>query len=335
MLAPLTDTTAKQYIWKLGHFWCPENLGLLPVAYADLPGLSMQDDRVINAFRSFSVIAHSVYTPAALRAHGRPPIFDGELGPAMETALMAERCAVPDIAPPEDALLTCDDPDAQIALMGLQEAPAIGSGNWKGCHGIGKFHSATVGVNRSGIGSQLQPVFHEVLKNVQRAYDSIGLRFLFIEDGKDMLTGKSFTGQINIVFTFVQRSSGWIGLAIIGQNQGCRSQIWCQYLATYRPSNVTDLWTTLIKHELGHNCGRQHTNGGVMNPFILGGLPFIWPANDPSTSWLKAQFGGVPIDDVTPPGPPKPPEDSIEKRIDTLELQMSVLTETVKYLLNR
>ena len=328
----LTDLQAKQRIWAFGHYWCPENNGLAPVVYGALDAVPMNDERTINAFRSFSVSMATDYVPNALIAHGRAPDFDGIVGPAMEATLEVERCAVPDFAPPAGMLFVGNQGVPDDVYESLRPGEAVGDGNWKRCHDVGDFHSASVRVNRSGIGSHLQPVFEEVLKNVQASYAGIGLLFRFIENGKDMLTGETWDGQINIEFSFVQRSSGWIGLAIIGQNQGCSSNIWCQYLASYRPSNVVNLWTTLVKHELGHNTGKQHTSGGVMNPSILGGLPTMWPSNDPSTAWMKSRFGGQPVG-VDDPGPKPDPPDSIEERIRALELTDIVHGETLKYLL--
>jgi hypothetical protein len=42
-----------------------------------------------------------------------------------------------------------------------------------------------------------------------------------------------------------------------------------------------------------------------MNPSIVNGLPTEWGPSDPSTAWLKQQFGGVPV--PIPGGNPDPP----------------------------
>ena len=148
-------------------------------------------------------------------------------------------------------------------------------------------------------------MFLQVLRNVQREYAKFGQLFRFIQNGRDMLTNEQFDGSIQIDFSFRNRSDGWIGLAIVGRGDTCSGRIWCRYLSTYRPSNVVREWTTLVLHELGHNCGRGHTRGGVMNPSIVQGLG-AWNENDPSYQWLKGQFGGVPFDlGGDSPPPPK------------------------------
>lgn len=223
--------------------------------------------------------------------------------------------------------------------------PAIGVGNWKGCHGIGNFHCAIVKVNQAGLPSFLKPVFLEVLKRVQQAYAEVGLLFRFTSlEGQDLLTGENVGSQSNTNMSFVSSSDGWIGLAILGNNQGCQDTIWCKFLNTYQGGNSAEAiitqWVTLIKHELGHNCGRNHTNGGVMNPSLVNGLPTLWVPGDPSTSWLKAQFGGVPVPipggggGSGNPNPPKPPDD-VQKQLDELRLKNIVQDVTIDWLVRK
>lgn len=243
---------------------------------APINQLSITHPSVRCAIASYQDFLIASLEPLTLLHHSRPCRCDGVIGPATRELMNQPRCGCPDYGP-----------DVQ---------PAVGTGSWKRCHGIGDFHSATVYINGNGMPPFLQTKFDEIWALNVAAYDALGLRWNRTLDNRGA----------NIEFSFVQRSNGWIGLAIVGQNQSCGSQIWCKYLATYRPSNVVREWATLVMHELGHNAGLQHTRGGVMNPGIINGLPATWKG-DPAESILKRYYGGEPIDPPKPPPPPPPP----------------------------
>ncbi len=326
--------------WETGHFWSPENPNGANLRQVDLTLLRPEDPIVVAAMISMAKADMSRYTRLVLEKHGRPPQFDGVIGPAIEAMVVGGRCPVPDHAPPPGVVFAFDDPDLQKVVERMQAdaaLPAFGSGNWKGCHNVGQFHSASIGVDKSGLPSFLAPVFLQVLKNVQLAYAGVGLLFRFIgSDSRDLLTGDAFSGNINSDMSFVNNSDGWIGLAIVGQGETCGSKIWCKFLNTYKggseSGSIIQQWTTLIKHELGHNCGRGHTNGGVMNPSIVNGLTTEWGPTDPSTQWLKGQFGGVPvpIPGGNPPIPPNPPT-TLEERMLALEVKNIINEVTLQW----
>lgn len=329
--------------WETGHFWSPTNPEGQNVKQEDLALLKPDDPVVVAAIISMSRMEAARYTKHVLDQHGRQPQFGGEIGPAIESMVSEEngRCPVPDFAPPPGTSFLYEDPALQAVVERMQAdaaSPAFGSGNWKGCHQIGQFHCATVGVNTSGLPSFLQSVFLEVLKNVQRAYAGVGLLFRFLQNGKDMLTGEDIGANINTEMSFVNRSDGWIGLAIVGQGETCGSKIWCRFLSTYKggsdTASIVTQWTTLIKHELGHNCGRGHTTGGVMNPSIVNNLPTEWAPSDPSTTWLKGQFGGVPVP-IPGGGPtPKPdPPTTTEQLIRDLQVKNAVQDASINWLI--
>lgn len=329
--------------WLTGHFWNPELPEGLNIKQEDLALLKPEDPVVVAAMISMSKMDASRYTKHVLDEHGRPPSFDGVIGPAIAAMVSEEngRCPIPDFVPPPGTSFAFDDPDLQLVVERMQldsVMPAFGSGNWKGCHGVGQFHSASIKVDSSGLPSFLRDVFLTVLKNVRLAYAGVGLLFRFIDQaGNDLVTGEAFSGTINSDMSFVSSSSGWIGLAIVGQGETCGSKIWCKFLNTYRggsdPAAVITQWTTLIKHELGHNCGRGHTSGGVMNPSIVNNLPTEWGPNDPSTAWLKQQFGGVPVPIVgSTPAPPVPvPGDSVQKQLRDLQVANAVQDATLAW----
>lgn len=332
--------------WETGHFWSPDNVNGHNIKQDDLRLLKPEDPVVVAAMISMSRMDAPRYTKYVLDHHGRLPRFDGEIGPAMQAMIQEPnaRCPIPDYIPPAGTSFLYADPDLQAIVERMQYEsmlPAFGTGNWKGCHQVDGYHCASVGVNTSGLPSFLQPLFLQVLTNVRRAYARVGLLLVFVKEGVDMLTGKPFEGNINTEMSFVPRSDGWIGLAIVGQGETCGGKIWCKFLNTYVGGNSTDAivnqWTTLIKHELGHNCGRSHTTGGVMNPSIVNGLPVDWVDSDPSTQWLKGQFGGVPVpipgSNPTPnPEPPPVPGGSVvERQIRQLQVDNAVQEASIQW----
>ena len=339
---------ALQRAYQTGHFWSPDALaaGGISITPAKLNGLHPTDAIAVAALRSMSQSESVVYTDAVRTAHGREPDFDGIIGPAMTALVKTARCMVPDYAPPIGTAFAFEDSSIQQIAERMQSdvAQATGSGNWPRCHGVGNFHAALVRVDLNGLPDFLRPMFPEILQRVRVAYAALGLRFDFIDTSGNSLTGTSVPdGNPNIDFSFVSSSSGWIGLAIVGQNEGCGDKIWCRYLSTYRggssPASIAQQWTTLIKHELGHNCGLDHSNGGVMNPSIVSGLPSEWSTSDPSTSKLKKKFGGVAVPTDSPPTPPVPPvpDDLAElsKRLDRMESNWLAQQGINAYILKR
>jgi hypothetical protein len=234
--------------------------------------LAIHAAETLKAVASFQAFEAAMMDRLSMKFHGRPAKFDGDIGPATQEAMDAPRCGGPDYGPSVQA--------------------ATGSGSWKSCHNIGNFHAAKVFVHEEQLPSFLKPVWGDVWSRCQAAYMDIGHKWILTED----------ESQANTTISFVPRSNGWIGLAIVGEQESCTSQIWARFLSTYQPSNIVNEWTTLIMHELGHNAGLQHSRGGVMNPSIVQGLAPTW-RGDPSEPILVDYYGGEPIE--TPPQPGK------------------------------
>ena len=319
------DETFRQYV--IGILW--ETGRLFSVPQALLGTLTLSDSIVIDALIDLSKFHAPEIAVRTLDEHGRLPIFDGEIGPAMTKFFnedIQKRCPVPDYAAPKGVVFQFADPALQEVALAMQHAePALGIGNWKNCHNITDAHCAIVQVNPGNMPGHVQPVFNDILRQVQKAYADVGLLFLFVDGNKkDILTGTVVESNVNIDMSFVRKSDGWIGLAIVGTNQTCGSRIWCRFLATYlggtTPAQIIQQWVSLIMHELAHNCGFGHTSGGVLNAFLINGLPGIWAPNDPATPKMKQAFGGVPV--AVPgggtPKPPAPPAGDVQTQIDDI-----------------
>ena len=332
--------------WEYGHFWSPDNPDGPNVRQADLGSMALSDPVVIGALRSFSQMQATEYTVACLKHHDRQPAFDGQLGPALEDTLLVERCAVPDYAPPLGVQFAFDDPLMQSVCQRMQANATqalVGSGSWAGCHGVGQFHAAIVRWDQSKKPAFITDLLKQILKNVQLAYAAVGLLLRFTDiNGRDMLTGDLLTGQLQITASWVTSSSGWIGLAIVGQNETCSTEpIFQRYLASYKggttASDIVTQQTSLLKHETGHNCGLHHSSGGVMNPSIVNGLPTHWSESDPSTPILRKRFGGVqvpiPGGGGEPPTRPTPPT-TMDQQLRDIQIKNVVQDVTIDWCVN-
>ena len=265
---PLTDAQIIRLLNTTGHlrrpFGTPDQ-GPWPLA--DLDFLTLQVAEAKEAIKSYQSMYAAQLEPLIAKHHPQRQsaaiIVDGDVGPAMRELLSQPRCQCPDY------------------MMGPQALQ--GTGNWKGCQNIGNFHAAIVRFTNQPP-AFLAPHFETVWSRVVQAYEELGLRFI-----RDDNSARS-----NIDISFVKPDGGWIGLAIVGQNETCATRIWARFDNAYQPPNIVSEWTTLIKHELGHNCGLSHSSGGVMNSYIVAGLPISWK-NDPSYPLLAKRYGGQPI----------------------------------------
>lgn len=278
----------KRQLFDLGHFRnpaMPTNVS----AVADLPGLSLTSEAVKQAVRSYQEMMAADFDRISLEQHGRPGIADGEIGPATAALFDVPRCQCPDYG---------DDVEL-----------ATGSGSWPaGCTAeYPDNHTFAIYWDKSRMPSFLAPVIDECIARCYAAYRDIGIVFI--------TTPSRSSAQTIVTW---QRGNGWIGLAIVGQNQRCNSQIWAKFDTVYRPSRLVDQWSRLLAHEFGHNMGLRHSRGGIMNPSISSGVfdNNEW-RGDPSEPILRRWFGGVPVpprdapDDPDEPDPPNNDEVAI------------------------
>ena len=258
----MTDREILQFLVDTGHMYHPFGTG--GFASKNLNGMTIHSSVVKTAIRSWQDFMAPTIETLAMKCHGRPARADGELGPAGLELMGMPRCGCADYGP-----------DVQ---------PAIGTGNFKGCHGIGNFHAAKVFIDDEDMPSFLRPVFDEVWKRVVAAFDQIGMHFIRVDEKQGA----------NIYFSFETGRTGWIGLAIRTLGLSCGSKaIWCKYSARYHPSNVVAMWVRLILHELLHNLGLSHIRTGIMAPVLTGGPASL--INDPILELVIKLYGGVPI----------------------------------------
>ena len=282
-------------LWQYGHFRNPAyKLG--PSAEIDEAAiksgnLRLSDPEVREAMRSYQHLQKPVLDELTTLIHGRRAIVDGDFGPATEQLLLMPRCGAPDYVQAEELL---------------------GTGRWGACK-VDLYPSnnaITVSWDLSRCPPHVKPLFEQIWTRTVEAYAEVGLALIRTDgDPKANLT---------LSFTIPQQESGnlrgnWIGLAIVGWSGiRCSDSIWGLFDLNYNPANTLSEWTSLVKHEIGHNVGLQHSSGGVMNPSIVRGLPVSWKG-DPSWSTLAKWYGGEPVVPKNPgpgpgPGPvPTPP----------------------------
>lgn len=331
--------TALKKAYQTGHAWNPSHPELHGLTEDMVGQMNGSEEDAKKLLRSFSQSMAREYTKSVHKHHGRMrPDFDGELGKAMEDIVNTDRCPIPDYIPPPDVEFNFKDRYMQQVVEQMQQNYGqVNAGNWLECHDAPDgFHKAIADVDLGALPSHLKGgVFEEVLGWVQKSYAQYGHLWIFRDSrtGKDLLTGLVVEGNANTEMSFVNSSDGWIGLAILGYNQTCRSVIWARFLNRYvggsTREQIIHQWVSLIAHELGHNCGINHTNGGVMNSHIINGLPLLIPKSDPMARELSNLFAGRPYPDINDPQPPQPPDDDLDWRRekDLLDVVQSVQLE--------
>lgn len=271
----MNEANIIKLLWDTGHVTRPfgENERAVPeLGYLSTLGLNNQLLR--DAIESYQQMHSAVLEPIAAEIWplaSSPKIQSGVVDKPTDVLLKTARCACPD-------------------YQSLQVESA-GTGNWKGCYGIGNFHHAHAKLLNEPP-DFLKPYFPQIWQRVQAAYSELGL----------LLTIVDVDEFANIDISFQNLGGSTIGLAILGYNQGCNSNLWAKFSPSYKPANIISEWTTLLKHELGHTDGLDHSSGGVMNPYILPNLPVSWKG-DPSYQLLVQRHGGQPVP-TTPTSPP-------------------------------
>lgn len=264
----------------------------------------LNDPRVVKGVASYQSYHAPAIAPLIAKHHPdrTAPVVqvDGVVGPATAELFDQPRCQCPDYV---DDTFT---------------ARALGNGGWKGCHNTPDFHCAQI-VEKNEPPAHIKPHWEEIKRRVTAALARAGFRVIF---------SKSDTGS-NVSLTWVGSSSGWIGLATVGNRaETCQTplaQRWMQLLAGY-----TEGWTNierkihaivlLILHELGHVQSLQHSPSSIMSAYLDESRPENWlGVGDAHETNYRNMYGGKAYVEDVPPPPNNPPQTG-EGFIPDLEL---------------
>lgn len=274
----MTDQDIIYRLHETGHLSNPFGEYRSLPAGKELSTLKISDPLVTDAIESYK--SYFAVTMEPLIAKHHPSRFsaavriNGEVGPATREFFDVPRCSCPDYTP---------------------ASHAVGSGNWKRCHQVGEFHSATVRF-KGEPPVHVKPFIEDIWADVVDANADMGL----------LLKRDDTLDKADIEISFVNPKTvtpnnlrgGWIGLAIVGHGVRCGETIWQLYDRDYRPTDIRNEWTTLMLHEGGHNMGLSHSSGGIMNPYIIAGLKPTW-RGDSSERIITNLYGGVRVPTVS------------------------------------
>lgn len=92
----MTDAELIERLYEWGHFRNPAYPDTHDVSQADLPNLTLEDNVVQDAVRSYQDFFAPDVDSLALALHGRRMIVDGGVGPATRSVALRPRCGVPE-----------------------------------------------------------------------------------------------------------------------------------------------------------------------------------------------------------------------------------------------
>ena len=295
----MNDTDKLLAAWQRGHFWNPSKPDLLNVDESSAAKLDINHPLARQAFQSWQE-ADANFDALVLAWHKRPPILDGEVGPATDALITLPRCPMPDHPPPPGASFDFGDPGLNKAVESMREN-ATGSGSWPACDPdkTGLPHSFRVRIDSANTPSRIIDYREKALEAVVAAYAEMGCAVRYIH---------AASGDCEIAKRFQGLAGGVIGWNEFPSPNTCNQTIDGRLDTGYAPSDYR-YWANLECHETGHGVGLQHTRGHIMNPSILLVWPLTWKGG-PSESTMRRYFGGEPITPPPGPGPlPPPPTD--------------------------
>lgn len=297
---PKTPTERLLWAYQFGHGWNPARPNLLNLdeaAVAKMDGSEADAKELIASWQSLDANVNRLVNAF----HGRELIPDGEIGPASESVMAMKRCAMPDYAPPPNAIFHYDDANLQAAVESQQRAAAFTGSYWRGCDPERPdIHSLKIGIDARNAPSVFLENKDKILEARRACAAEIGVSVQFVINPTSMEGLQQYQVYHNI-------PGGVIGMNYFPSANSCGRIPNGSMDSSYNPSDWR-LHACLGCHESeGHGFGFNHTNGGTMNPSILLTWPLTWNG-DPSWNVAKRYYGGEPIPPVNPPpGPPQPP----------------------------
>lgn len=291
-----------------GHFWDSSYPDVLNVDGPSFAKLTARDRVARDAIASMQR-ADANFDDLVREAHGRNPIFDGEIGPATMKLVNGwrtkggplERCPLPDFPPP-NASFHYADPELQKAVERMQKA--TGRGSWPHTDGV---HVVKISYDASNAPSSVKGWLAEIKTRSHLAVGEMGVKLVEV----------STSEFANIRVSWRVLAGSTIGLAEFN-NGTLEDTVFCYLDPGYAPD--LEMVLLLLLHENGHNWNCNHRPGYIMNPSIRRVKP-KWVERDaagkiiyrdPSyTADLFGFFGGGPIDQIVVPPPPPPPGDKV------------------------
>lgn len=255
---------------------------------------TLTDPRVVKGVASYQSMYATQLSPLIAKHYPErmAPVVrvDGVVGPATEELFDQPRCSCPDYTD---------------ATFQSRTGKALGAGGWKECHGTKGFHCVKI-YEANEPPAHIKPHWEEIKRRFTAAEAKIGIRILFTKD----------QAAANVSLTWTPTSSGWIGLATVGNRaETCQTpltQRWMQLLGGY-----TEGWSDvarkihalvlLMLHEFGHVQSLQHASSSIMSAYLDESRPENWlDVGDAHESNMRSMFGNVPYpgDDTQPPPPP-------------------------------
>lgn len=263
----LTDRELVTLLDFYGHLRAP--FGESREVTTPVADLRATDQVVRDAVESYQTFHAAAMEPiiAAFYPQRWSPVVkpDGIVDRVTSQLMRTTRCACPDYF---DAALP---------------AERAGVGSWKGCHGVGDFHSAIVKF-MGPPPAFLTPYMPQIWQRVVDEFAALGM----------LLRRDDSSVRPNIEVHFVKPDGNWAGLAQVGNRQTCGEKLWSKFDRDYAPADLVTRWTVLMLHEFGHIMGLMHSVGGVMNAYLQESQKPTW-VGDTSRALLVSMFGGVPV----------------------------------------
>ena len=256
-----------EFLDRTGHFDNPAHGEAYDVAKDRRTTLEKSDSAYVDAVKSYQESDANVANLVRLM-HGRELVVDGDAGDATIATANLPRCGVPEFSR-----------DRQEGNAG-QGWPLSGcdpndDGNQRA--------SIRIGIDTRGAPDHWLQDLPFCVETCERMALEMNIAATYTVVAEE-LNPRDFEMRITIGGI----SGPTIGWNYLPQPNTCGQSITGKLDSNYRAGRESK--ATLCAHEhIGHGCGSDHTNGGVMNPSLLDvPLTFI---GDPAEPWYRRVYG--------------------------------------------